>query len=109
MMLDESANMWLMIAEHVAPDLKVDYCKAAHMIPSLPPLFSSPPLLCRVMTAKCSIHVIGVGGMYKCKRPVMTKHKIVVAIVTKHDVVWHRRHWQRHVDPSPYFSSSATA
>ena len=38
MMLDESANMWLMIAEHVAPDLKVDYCKAAHMIPSLPPL-----------------------------------------------------------------------
>ena len=87
MMLDESANMWLMIAEHVAPDLKVDYCKAAHMIPSLPPspspLFSSPPLLCRVMTAKCSIHVMGVGGggaMYKCKRPVMTKHKRVVAI-----------------------------
>ena len=34
------------------------------------------------MTAKCSIHVMGVGGgaMYKCKRPVMTKHKIVVAI-----------------------------
>ena len=64
MMLDESANMWLMIAEHVAPDLKVDYCKAAHMIPSLPlpPLFSSPPLQCRVMTAKCSIHVMGVGG-----------------------------------------------
>ena len=30
-------------------------------------------------------------------------------MVTKHDVVWHRRHWQRHVDPSPYFSSSATA
>ena len=54
MMLDESANMWLMIVEHAAPDLKVDYCKAAHMIPSLPlsPLFSSPPLLCRVMTAK---------------------------------------------------------
>ena len=49
MMLDESANMWLMIAEHVAPDLKVDYCKAAHMIPSLPPLspsflLSSPPV-----------------------------------------------------------------
>ena len=38
MMLDESANMWLVIVEHVAPDLKVDYCKAAHMIPSLPPL-----------------------------------------------------------------------
>ena len=83
MMLDESANMWLVIAEHVAPDLKVDYCKAAHMIPSLPlpPLFSSPPLLCRVMTAKCSIHVMGMGGaMYKCKRPTMTKHKRVVAI-----------------------------
>ena len=48
-MLDESANMWLVIAEHVAPDLKVDYCKAAHMIPSLPPLspsflLSSPPV-----------------------------------------------------------------
>ena len=48
-MLDESANMWLMIAEHVAADLKVDYCKAAHMIPSLPPsppsfLLSSPPV-----------------------------------------------------------------
>ena len=48
-MLDESANMWLVIAEHVAPDLKVDYCKAAHMIPSLPPslpsfFLSSPPV-----------------------------------------------------------------
>ena len=44
MMLDDSANMWLVIAEHVAPDLKVDYCKAAHMIPS-PPLSLSSPLL----------------------------------------------------------------
>ena len=49
MMLDDSANMWLVIVEHVAPDLKVDYCKAAHMIPSLPPLspsflLSSPPV-----------------------------------------------------------------
>ena len=87
-MVDESANMLLMIAEHVAPDLKVDYCKAAHMIPSLPlspPLFSSPPLLCRVMTAKCSINVMGGwGAMYKCKRLAMTKHKSVIANILFH-------------------------